>query len=107
HHRHRHDHAMMRTEDGRWTWRYDRALRAPGSARTRDSEALWRACANINVPTLLIRGEHSDILSPEIAQRMIETVPGAELVTVAGSGHSVPLDKPDGFLAAARPFLKG
>jgi pimeloyl-ACP methyl ester carboxylesterase len=59
------------------------------------------------VPTLIIRGEVSDILSPELAQRMIETIPGARLVTVAGSGHAVPLDAPEGFLAAARGFLDG
>jgi pimeloyl-ACP methyl ester carboxylesterase len=107
HHRHRSDHSLMRTEDGRWTYRYDRALRAPGNRRGRDAEAAWRACANINVPTLLIRGELSDILSPEVAQRMLDTIPDVRFALVADSGHSVPLDAPDGFLAAARQFLKG
>ena len=97
----------MRTEDGRWTFRYDRALRAPGTGRARDPEAAWRACANINVPTLLIRGALSDILSPEVAKRMLEVIPGAEFALVEDSGHSVPLDAPDGFLTAARSFLKG
>ena len=107
HHRHRSDHALMRTEDGQWTYRYDRALRQPGTLRFRDAKTGWASCANIAVPTQIIRGEISDILAPEIAQRMTEVIPGAVLATVAGSGHSVPLDKPDGFLAAARGFLKG
>jgi pimeloyl-ACP methyl ester carboxylesterase len=107
HHRHRVDHALMRTEDGRWTWRYDRALRAPGTVRARDTEAGWRAAAAINVPTLLIRGETSDILSPELADRMLKENSNIRMTTVAGSGHSVPLDKPDGFLAACREFLTG
>jgi len=107
HHRHRVDHSLMRTEDGRWTYRYDRALRSPGTLRPRDPEASWRACANINVPTLVIRGALSDILSPEVAERMLEVIPGAEFKLVEESGHSVPLDAPDGFLAAARAFLKG
>src|ERR1700753_716006 len=47
HHRHRSDHSLMRTEDGRWTYRYDRALRAPGNLRTRDPEAGWKACEDI------------------------------------------------------------
>jgi pimeloyl-ACP methyl ester carboxylesterase len=34
-------------------------------------------------------------------------IPDARLDLVKDSGHSVPLDKPDGFLAAARLFLKG
>lgn len=107
HHRHRVDHSLMRTEDGRWTYRYDRALRAPGAVRARDTDAGWAAVASIAVPTLLIRGEHSDILSPELAQRMLDSNPNIRMTTVAGSGHSVPLDRPDGFLAACRDFLKG
>jgi pimeloyl-ACP methyl ester carboxylesterase len=97
----------MRTEDGRWTYRYDRALRSPNTLRTRDTEAGWRSCAAINVPTLLIRGADSDILSPAIAERMLATIPDVRFALVEDSGHSVPLDAPDGFLAAARGFLKG
>jgi pimeloyl-ACP methyl ester carboxylesterase len=107
HHRHRSDHSLMRTEDGRWTYRYDRALRAPGNLRGRDADAGWRSCANIAAPTLLIRGERSDILAPEIAERMLKTIPNCQFAEVRGSGHSVPLDAPDGFLDAARGFLKG
>ena len=107
HHRHRVDYSLMRTADGRWTWRYDRALRAPSNLRLRDPQAGWKSCAAIAVPTLLIRGERSDVLSPEIAERMIETIPDARLAIVRNAGHSVPLDAPDPFLAAAREFLKG
>ncbi|MFI4932984.1 MAG: alpha/beta fold hydrolase [Caulobacterales bacterium] len=107
HHRHRSDHSVMRTEEGRWTYRYDRALRSPDTLRRRDPEAAWQACANIVVPTQIIRGELSDILSPEVAERMLKTIPDVRLTLVADSGHSVPLDAPDGFLAAARTFLKG
>ncbi len=97
----------MRTDDGRWTYRYDRALRSPSTVRARDPDAGWRAVANISVPTLLIRGERSDVLSPELAQRMLEANANIQMTTVAGSGHSVPLDAPDGFLAACRAFLPG
>ncbi|HEY3797105.1 MAG TPA: alpha/beta hydrolase [Caulobacteraceae bacterium] len=107
HHRQRIDANLMRTEDGKWTWRYDRALRSDSRRVLRDPEAGWRACANIAAPTLLIRGAQSDILAPEIAQRMVETIPAARLVEVQKSGHSVPLDAPDGFLSAARSFLTG
>jgi pimeloyl-ACP methyl ester carboxylesterase len=105
-HRARIEAALMRTEDGQWTWRYDRALRVSGPP-PRDTEAGWRACANINVPAQLIRGELSDILSPEITKRMMATIPNLRLDEVKESGHSVPLDAPDGFLKAAREFLVG
>lgn len=107
HHRYRVDHGLMRTEDGRWTYRYDRALRSPTTVRARDPEAGWRAVEAISVPTLLIRGERSDVLSPELAERMLKANANISMTTVAGSGHSVPLDKPDGFLAACREFLTG
>jgi pimeloyl-ACP methyl ester carboxylesterase len=107
HQRHRVYNNLMLMEDGHWTWRYDRALRSVRELRPRDAETGWRSCANIAVPTLLIRGALSDILAPEVAERMVGTIPDARLTTVANSGHSVPLDAPEGFFAAAGAFLKG
>ena len=106
-HRQRSDASLMRTETGRWTYRYDRALRTPGNLRMRDPETAWRSCAKIEAPTQIVRGELSDILSPQIAQRMVATIPDARLVTVANAGHGVPYDAPEGFLAAVREFLEG
>ncbi|HWF00872.1 MAG TPA: alpha/beta hydrolase [Caulobacteraceae bacterium] len=106
HHRARSDANLMRTEDGRWTFRFDRAFRA-GALRPRDVEGSWRSCSQIAVPTLVMRGADSDILSPEIAERMIEVIPRAELVEVPAAGHAIPLDNPEGFLAAARGWLQG
>jgi pimeloyl-ACP methyl ester carboxylesterase len=104
--RHRLEYALMRREDGRFTYRYDRALRDPKNPRTGiPAEEGWRMVANINVPTLLVRGELSDILSKPVAARMAKAIPHCKLVEVAGSGHPVPLDKPAAFLTAANTFL--
>lgn len=106
HHRERVINNLMRLEDGTWTYRYDRALRDPNNSRQRPSAAEgWHAVARIKVPTLLIRGELSDILDPEHAARMARDMADCQLVEVSGSGHSVPLDKPDDFLKAVRDFL--
>jgi len=105
--RHRTHYNLMGLEDGRFTWRYDRALRNVRELKPRTAEEGWASCAAIAVPTLVMRGELSDILAPEIAQRMIEVIPDAKLATVDGSGHSIPLDKPEGFRDAARAFLPG
>lgn len=106
HLRHRVINNLMKLQDGRWTFRYDRALRDASIQRPRPStEEAWQAVANIAVPTLLIRGEESDILSEETASRMVEEIGDCTLQTVTGSGHSVPLDKPEGFLEAVRGFL--
>ena len=107
HQRQRVDNNLMRLEDGRWTFRFDRAFRTGQALRPRDPETAWRSCAQIAVPTLVMRGALSDILSPEVGKRMIDVIPDAQYVEVAGSGHPIPLDKPDEFLAAARDFLTG
>ncbi len=99
HHRERVVNNLMRLEDGTWTFRYDRALRDPNNPRQRaTAEEGWKAVAQINIPTLLVRGELSDILASEDAARMASDIADGQLVEIKGSGHSVPLDKPDAFL---------
>jgi pimeloyl-ACP methyl ester carboxylesterase len=94
----------MRTEDGRWSYRYDRALPSPSTLRLREPEALWRSCENIEVPTLIVRGEVSDILSPQTADRMVRTIADARLTTVANAGHGVPHDSTDVFWRPCTSF---
>ena len=104
--RHRIEYSLMRREDGRFTYRYDRALRDPKNPRTGiPAEEGWRLVANIDVPTLLVRGELSDILSKPVAARMANAIPDCRLVEIAGSSHPVPLDKPAAFLDAVSTFL--
>ncbi|KJS35729.1 MAG: hypothetical protein VR74_15330 [Hyphomonas sp. BRH_c22] len=106
-HRLRSDAGLMRTEDGQWTYRYDRALRVPGELNLPNPETIWQTISHIEVPTLIVRGALSDILSPKVAQRMVETIPDARLETVAAAGHGVPYDAAEDFLAVTRNFLKG
>ncbi|HJN91380.1 MAG TPA: alpha/beta hydrolase, partial [Dehalococcoidia bacterium] len=56
-------------------------------------------------PTLVVRGETSDILSPELVDKMLEHLPNAEAIEIKGAGHPVPYDQPDAFLQALRTFL--
>lgn len=103
---HRTRHNLMRTPDGRWTFRYDRVLRDPSRPRPRpEADEGWKLWANIAVPTLLVRGELSDILAPEVAARMVAEHPDCRFVEVRGSGHSVPLEAPRAFRAAVQTFL--
>lgn len=105
--RHRVRHNLLLLGDGDWTWRYDPALRrGGGSALPRpDVAQQWALLPRITASTLLVRGELSDVLSPEDARRMTREIPHCEMVEVPGAGHSVPLDRPDGFLDAIGPFL--
>jgi len=58
-----------------------------------DMWAAWRALHG--VPTLVVRGETSDILAPETLRRMQEEHPGAETVVVPRTGHAPTLDEPE------------
>jgi len=96
-------HNLQQLPSGRWTWKYDPALRNP----TRVGEGmgdLWQQVGAIRCPVLIVRGGESDILTPEVAARFGGIV-GAEVRTVPGAGHSVMGDNPAGFLAAVEPFL--
>jgi pimeloyl-ACP methyl ester carboxylesterase len=97
---------LLLTADGKWTYRYDRRLRDASRPRPRpNADENWAAWKRINAPTLLIRGSESDILARPIAEKMLETNPDCRFVEVAGSGHSIPLEAPRGFLEAVRTFL--
>lgn len=50
--------------------------------------ALWAAYDTIKTPTLLIRGENSDLLSPKTALEMTQRGPKARLIEVKGVGHA-------------------
>ncbi|MDT8320811.1 MAG: alpha/beta hydrolase [Xanthomonadales bacterium] len=54
---------------------------------------LWDAYAAMTMPTLLIRGAHSDILTADITARMQARKPDLQLVTVPERGHSPLLDE--------------
>ena len=56
-------------------------------------------------PTLLVRGERSNILEADAAARFAESLPDAALVEVPDCGHNVHSQNTPGFLAAAAPFI--
>lgn len=106
-HFHRVRHSLMRTEDGKWTFKFDRALRrAERLAQRRPSvQDGWDAVARISIPTLLVRGELSNLLTRDVAEKFVSLVVDCKFVEIQGSGHSVPLDKPMEFQDAVLDFL--
>jgi pimeloyl-ACP methyl ester carboxylesterase len=47
------------------------------------------------VPVTVITGERDRVVPPDKSEELAETIPGAELVRVAGAGHVVILEQPD------------
>jgi esterase len=101
-------HNLKQLPTGKWTWKYDKALRS--GERSFQSSALlnlWEDVHRIRCPTLIIKGGESDILSAESAARLQAAIPGSRLAVVPGAGHSVMGDSPDAFVAMVREFLGG
>ncbi len=83
------------------------AFRAVTPQMAQAGEALlWQAWDSIRVPTLLLRGAESDLLSTATAQAMTARGPRARLVEFAGVGHAPTLVAPDQ-VAVVRDFLLG
>ncbi len=92
--------AGRQSEDGRWRHKFDR------NVYTQRSSVDGIPCfAKIPVPTLLVKGERSPRISPEIYAEVKAVAPHVELAEVAGSDHHVTLDNPAGFIAAVKVFL--
>lgn len=99
---------LNRAEDGRYYWHWDPVFlrdetRSPNSQFTRRMEA---AARRIKIPTMLVRGRESDVVTLEQAQSLIALIPHAQLINVQGAGHMVAGDKNDAFNTAVIDFLK-
>lgn len=99
------------TANGRIVLDYDMKIAEPLRLPAPEVD-LWPAFrALAGVPTLLVRGALSDLLSEETAARMEAEKPDLALATVAGIGHAPTLEEPeavaaiDGLLARAKGKL--
>ena len=95
---------MTLGSNGRIVFDYDMKIAEPfaggdGAAGT-DLWPFWRALGGR--PLLVLRGGQSDILSEDIARRMLEEAPGAELITIPRVGHAPTLDEPEAVAAIER-----
>ena len=59
----------------------------------------------IDVPTLLIWGDHDRAFPKDYALAYQKAIPGAKLVIVPECGHVPQIEKPDAFVAALEGFL--
>lgn len=96
--------------DGRWYWHWDPRFitnreGVDGQEGLVNHERLCAAARRITIPTMLVRGRMSDIVSDESVRELQELVPHAEVVDVAGAGHMVAGDKNDVFNSAVIEFV--
>ena len=102
-------HRLKPTENGKYTWKFDKRFREPDSGLKIGSDASnddsWTLFRGVRVPTLLIRGAESDVLSQAVAERAATEMQRTRLIVVPGAGHSVPGDSPDAFTEGVQEFL--
>jgi len=101
------EHVVRRQPDGTFRVHYDPAIAVPFDAQAphKDLE-LWTVWDAIRCPTLVIRGELSDLLARETVERMKTTGPHTRAVEFAGIGHAPTLMHEDQ-IAVVRDFLLG
>ncbi|HEX9126653.1 MAG TPA: alpha/beta fold hydrolase [Methylomirabilota bacterium] len=100
-------HGLRPLAGGGFEWKYDKALRdMMRQGGRRDTIDLWEPLRRITAPTLLVRGAESDVLSADVAKRMIDALPDGRLVEITGASHTVPADQPEAFARAVRAFLE-
>jgi pimeloyl-ACP methyl ester carboxylesterase len=97
---------LVAGDDGRLRWHWDPRMLGPiGEDAERHQADLIQAARKIRVPTLLISGAASDVVSDQTIAEFLELVPHAKHVKVAKATHMVAGDENDAFARHVREFL--
>lgn len=104
---------LRRDKEGRYQWHWDPKILEVWDPSLYDQEARAQivedrvvAAKQLSVPTLLIRGRMSDVVSEELAREFLAMVPQAEYVDLEGAAHMVAGDKNDAFTEAVTGFIQ-
>jgi len=97
---------LRRGADGRLRWHWDPAmLDTVACEGERHQQRLLNAARNIDVPTLLVSGGRSDIVSDGTVKEFLDAVPHATHVQIPHAAHTLAGDDNAAFTAAIEPFL--
>lgn len=95
---------LREVEPDCWEAKTDMRFRHFVSTYGGDVAERRRLLATSRAPLLVIRGQHSRILTPESAA-LTARLGGGHVVDIPDSGHGIPLDNPSGAAAALARFL--
>ena len=98
--------ATRKLDNGKTGWQYDLVIREQVRNGTGPQPPdMWPMLPSVKCPTLIVRGMETDLLTPEVTRRMLDTLPDGHLAEVPRAAHMVFEDNPEGFLAAVRGWL--
>jgi pimeloyl-ACP methyl ester carboxylesterase len=100
------EHWVRQLPDGSWQPHYDprMAIAYRASLPEEGDLVLWPFYDAIRCPTLVLRGEQSDLLARDTTQAMAQRGPKAKVVEIRGVGHAPTLMQADQ-IALVRDFL--
>lgn len=104
------------TGEARYYWHWDPKMLALWRQNTipdrndepqqlRNEERLYRAARALTIPTLIVRGGMSDVVSDNVVAEFLDAVPHVQSVSVAEAGHMVAGDSNHAFTRAVIEFL--
>ncbi|MGL4813359.1 MAG: alpha/beta fold hydrolase [Beijerinckiaceae bacterium] len=100
---------LRQSADGRWRWHWDPLFLDGPRPVSHDAENFVRlaedAARSLRVPTLLVRGQSSELVTDEAAQKFKDLAPHSEFADIAGARHMVAGDRNDAFAEAILRFL--
>lgn len=91
--------------DGRYRWHWDPRFLARARDADKRRQRLEACARKLTLPTLLVRGGLSDVLTAEGVQEFRELCPHAEYIEVSNAAHMVAGDRNDVFATAILGFL--
>ena len=102
---------LRKKEDGRYYWHWDPKILDAWKKSTpeqilADTQRLYDAANNLKVPTLIVRGGMSDVVSEQVMAEFLDKVPHVRSLDVTGARHMVAGDSNHTFSEAVIDFLQ-
>lgn len=98
-------------EDGKYYWHWDPKMleiwqKTTGGNLETYAERLMNAAKNLTIPTLIVRGGMSDVVSQQVMEEFLGEVPHVRTVDVSDAGHMIAGDSNHAFSKEVIQFLK-